>query len=181
MTIKYTLSENDYLQHQLFIASKSDHVKKQRRKSWGINSIAIIFLGIIFYQSGNAFLTYYFLGTGLLFICLFPFYLRWAYKRHYKKFIHESYHDRFGEAVTLRINDDFIDSSSKDGEAKIKISEIVQITETGSYYYLDLISGGTLMIPKLDLRNNNELQRALKVLSDKLKIAYLTELDWKWK
>ncbi len=34
MTFTYILTENDFLQNQLFVASKSKRVKKQRIKSW---------------------------------------------------------------------------------------------------------------------------------------------------
>jgi hypothetical protein len=34
MTLTYSLDNNDYLQHQLYLASKSKRIKNKRFKSW---------------------------------------------------------------------------------------------------------------------------------------------------
>ena len=86
MTFTYILTENDFLQNQLFVASKSKRVKKQRIKSWITVSLVFLVLSFLFYESGNTIMTYYFLGLGILAVCLYPFYLKWFYKRYYKKY-----------------------------------------------------------------------------------------------
>ena len=63
MTIKYSLNQNDFLQHQLYIASKNNSVKNQRRKGWFITTLAFSVLGGIFYQDGNKLMMYYFLAA----------------------------------------------------------------------------------------------------------------------
>lgn len=181
MTLKYTLTENDFLQQQLFTASKSGRIKKQRRKSWIINSFTILCLSYLFYQSGNNFLTYYFLGFGILFVCLFPWYLKSHYKKHYKKFIQDTYKNRFGVTVTVKFNQDCIETFDITGESKINLSEIEEIIETGEYIYLKMRTGGKLIIPKLRIDYVDRLREELKKIADKLNIKFVSYLNWKWK
>jgi hypothetical protein len=181
MILKYSLTENDFLQQQLFAVSKSERIKKQRRKSWLINSFAILVLSFLFYDSGNKFLAYWFLAIGILFICLLPFYIKAHYKNHYKKFIAETYKNRFGIDSTIKFNDDFIETFDTTSESKINLSEIDQIFETGEYIYLKIKSGGVLIIPKLKIENLVGLRETLLKIADKLNVKFVSELNWKWK
>jgi hypothetical protein len=44
MTLKFSLDENDYLQSQLFIATKTERIKNQRTRSWILVSLAFSLL-----------------------------------------------------------------------------------------------------------------------------------------
>src|SRR5687768_16831339 len=97
MTLTYQLDQNDFLQHQLFLASKTGRIKKKRTKSWLTVSGCMFLLSFIFYQSDNSFLSYYFLAFGIVTVFLYPLYQRQQYKNHYAKFIADTYKNRFGQ------------------------------------------------------------------------------------
>jgi hypothetical protein len=181
MTLKYSLTENDFLQQQLYFASKNDRLKKQRRKSWLINSLAILVLSFLFYDSGNKFLAYWFLGTGILFICFLPFYIKAHHKNHYKKFITETYKNKFGVTSTIKFSDDFIETFDTTGESKTNLSEIEEINETGEYIYLKTKAATVLIIPKSKIENLDALRAELTKIADKLNLKFVSELNWKWK
>ena len=181
MTLTYTLNENDFLQHQLFNSSKSKRVKSQRRKTWIIYSLAMFFLSFMFYQSGNNFLTYYFLIFGFIFIFLFPLYQQWYYKRHYQKFVRETYKKRFNKISTITFNDNNIETLDRTGESKINLSEMDEIEETGGYFYLKMKTGEQLIIPKLQIKNIEDLKDKLQEIAEKFKVNFVSDLMWKWK
>lgn len=181
MTLNYTLTENDFLQHQLFIASKTGRIKQQRTKTWLIFSAALLLLSLMFYQSSNTAMTYYFLIFGLIVLCFFPLYQRRYYKNHYQKFIAETYKNRFGQTANINFTDECIETSDITGESKINLGEIENTTETSDYFYLKMKTGGHLIIPKQKLDNIGNVRQELKELCSKLSIEFLDDLKWRWK
>lgn len=87
MELHYTLDQNDFLQHQLYLASKSERIKKKRRKSWGMACLASLSLCYLFFAMDNNFLMYSFLGFTIFTALFYPLYLRRLYYKHYQKYI----------------------------------------------------------------------------------------------
>jgi YcxB-like protein len=181
MRLEYSLNENDFLQHQLFTASKSERIKKKRRKSWVIVSLATLLLSFICYKNANNIMAYSFLALAVYTIFFYPLYLKAHYKNHYKKFIAHAYKNKVGINSTISFNDTQIEIFDRTGESKIKLSEIEEITETGEYIYLRMKTGEALIIPKLKIKELNELLKELKGLAEKLNIKFISEINWKWR
>lgn len=181
MILTYQLDQNDFLQHQLFLATKTDRIKKQRRKSWLIISGSMVLLSLILFQSNNTFLGYYFLGFAILSLIFYPLYQRRYYKNHYAKFIADNYKNRNGETVNVTFTDTTIETSDITGESKINLSVLESVTETPDYFYPALKTGGHLIIPKSKIDDAFQLRSELKQMCEKLKIAYIEDLNWKWK
>jgi hypothetical protein len=181
MTLNYTLTENDFLQHQLFVASKTGGIKQQRRSTWLIYSAALLLLSLMFYQSGNTLMTYYFLIFGIIFLCFFPFYQKWYYKNHYQKFITDTYKNRFGQTININFSDKCIETTDITGQSQINLGEIENTTETSNYFYLKMKSGGHLVIPKQKLDNVENVRQELKKFCSKLSIDFIDDLNWRWK
>lgn len=181
MTLRYTLTENDFLQHLLFSASQTDRIKQQRTRTWLIYSAALLLFSLIFYQNGSPVMTYYFLITGIAFFCFFPFYQRRYYKKHYQNYVTDTYKNRFGQPVNINFNETCIETSDFSGESKINLTEIENATETGEYFYLKMRTGGHLIIPKQKIDNIDSVRQELKQLCSKLSVAFLDNLEWRWK
>jgi YcxB-like protein len=181
MTLSYALTEYDFLQHQLFVSSKSERIKKLRTKSLITVSCVLFILSVLFFQTKNNFFAYYFLGFGIINIFFYPLYLKSHYKKHYRKYIQENYKNRFGKLSTLTFNDESFECFDSTGNSKMNLSEIEVITETGEYFYLGLKSGGNIIIPKANAENIDILRAELLKVKDRLKIKLNTELNWKWK
>jgi hypothetical protein len=181
MTLTYQLDQNDFLQHQLFSASKTERIKKKRTKSWLIVTGSIFLLGFLFYQSANSFLAYYFLAFGVVTLIFYPIYQRQQYRNHYAKFIAENYKNRFGQIANINFSENTIETIDATGESKINLSEIENVTETGAYFYPRLKSGGHLIIPKSKIIDVSQVRTSLKNLCEKLNINFIEDLNWKWK
>ena len=180
MHVSFELSKEDFLQHQLFVASKSDSVKKQRQKSWWIMIALFGGLTIFFKFANNPLLFYYCLFFTVVSIIFYPIYLRKRYVKHYVKFIEENYKNRLGQTVTIDFLDESIQSGDVSGSSNINYSELQQITETGNYLYVKLKTIGYLIIPKR-IENIEATKSYLKTLSSQMKIDYVEALDWQWK
>ena len=165
MTLEYSLTEDDYLQHQLFLASKSEKIKKKRINSWILTTLAFLSLGFILYSNKPKFMSYYFLTAGVLSAFLYPLYLRYYYKNHYKKFIADRFKNCFGLIATVKFNQDDIETFDITGESKINLSQLEQINEIPNYIYLRLKSGGSLIIPKLQISNIDIVRTELQTIS----------------
>ncbi|WNM18170.1 hypothetical protein [Flavobacterium capsici] len=78
MELEYSLNEEDYLTQQLYSASKSDRVKKQRFKSRLLVALIFISLSYLFYAKEDNFLMYYFAGFSILTFIFYPYYQKKA-------------------------------------------------------------------------------------------------------
>ncbi|MEO5890891.1 MAG: YcxB family protein [Ferruginibacter sp.] len=181
MTFTFTLTENDLLQSQLFIASKTARIKRQRVKTWLVYSIAILLIGLMFYQSGNIVMTYYCLIFGIIFLCFFPLYQKSYYKKHYQRFIADTYKNRFGKTTTINFTEQYIETIDITGESKINLQEVENITETSNYFYVKMKTGGHLVIPKQKPGNIEQLRQEFKSICGKLSVHFIDDLTWRWK
>jgi len=181
MTLTYNLTEEDYLNHQLFMASLSDRVKAQRRRSRLIWFIVFFSLALLSYQRKDSFLTYYFLGFAIFYILFHPLYSRWLYKRHYKKNVAETYKNRFDKNSTITIDSEQIHDIDETSETKISTSEIEKTYETSKYIFLKLKSGLTLIIPKFKVQNLDLVIQELKAIANMRQADYIEMLNWHWR
>ncbi|MCF3112224.1 YcxB family protein [Niabella sp. CC-SYL272] len=181
MTLTYQLNRNDFLQYHLFVASQTPRIKKKRIRSWLTVTAVMTLLGLLFYQSSNMFLAYYFFIFSIVSFVFFPLYQRAQYKQHYKKFIEDSYKDRMRKPVTIKLTDTTIEASDPGSISTIKLSEMNHITETGDYFYLKFKIGEYLILPKTGINDPLALKQELKQLSSRLQIEFIEALNWRWK
>lgn len=181
MTLKYSLDLNDYLQFQLYTASKSKRIKNKRIKSLLIVMGIFLMLAVLFFQKEERVLMYYFIGCSVLSLIFYPLYLRNHYKKHYQRFIAENYKFRFDEECVITFNENLIQTIDRTGESKVKISEIEEIAEINGYFYLKMKTGGALIISKLKIENPERVKEYLNSLANGLGVRYVIEPNWKWK
>ncbi|HYF67437.1 MAG TPA: hypothetical protein VD884_04840 [Ohtaekwangia sp.] len=176
-----TLDENDYLTYQLYTASKTPRVKKARTRGWVLTTISFLCLAYLFYDSYNDLLGFYFLIASGLCLVFYPLYSRWRYKRHYLKYIQDTYKNRFEQECTLQINEDSVDIKDKTGELRINTAEIEELNEIRDYYFIKTRTGTSVIISKQKADDPETIKKELKLLVTKKGIKHNIELEWKWK
>lgn len=181
MTIKYKLDENDFLTHQLFVASKSDRIKKKRKRSKVLVPLVYIALGLYFLIENKYSLTIILFIIGLLWFIIYPLWEKRHYVKHYKGFIKENYKDRIGRIGTLEINNDYIIAKDNGSESKILTTELEEINEIPSSIIVRLKEGQSLLLPKDKVSDINSVSARLKELAIYLKIKYDIDEKWEWK
>ena len=174
-----TLDENDYLTFQLFTASKTPRVKRTRIRSWILTTIVFLCFAYLFYQNDNSFLGNIFLVYAGLSAVLFPFYSRWRYKKHYLKYIRDTYKNRFGETCDIEFTEDSIVIKDRTGELKINKGEIEEINEIQDYYFFRTRTGTTLIVSKSKTTYIENIQGEIVTLMTH-GTKHNIELDWKW-
>jgi len=178
-----TLDENDYLTFQLYTASKTPRVRNTRIRSWIVTTVVFLSLTYFSFENNNGFLGYYFLIASVLSLVLYRRYSGWRYKRHYRRYIQDTYKNRFGEECAIEFTADAIVTKDKTGEVKINTTEIEEINEIKDFYFVKAKSGVSLIISKLktDTADLERIESELKALVDKRGLKHNVELDWKWR
>jgi YcxB-like protein len=181
MKLEYQLDENDYLQHQLYTASKTERIKKQRIKSWIFVSLTFFLISLLFLKNEDKSTFYIFIMVGIITLIFYPYYLRNHYKNHYLKFIKDTYKNRFGKMSIIEFFDEEIVTNDSDSESKVKYSALDEFNEIDGHIFLKLKTSGSFIIPKLKIENLENLKSELKNIAEKYNIKQNVELEWKWK
>ncbi len=180
MRIEYTLEKIDFLNYQLYAASKSERIIKSRKNSRIRLPIIYFILGLLLFALADLIFAIIFFGVGVAWYLLHPHFMKKRYIRHFGKYIDENYQNRFGKTVTMEFDSDFINTTDYLGESKLKIKEISEINEIQDYIFLKFSSGESLILPKDRIGNINELSTILtKIVSD-LSINHNIDSNWQW-
>jgi hypothetical protein len=181
MTIDYKIDENDFLTHQLFVASKSSRIKRKRRRNKLIVLVIYAVLGILLFIENKYFLSIIFLAIGILWFFIYPIWEKRHYIKHYKEFIKENYKDRLGRNTRLEISNDYILAKDNGSESKILTTELEEIHEIPTTIFIRLKGGQSFILAKDKIANVDAVKATLKELAAYLKIKYITDEKWEWK
>ena len=179
MRLEYALDSNDYLQFQLYNSSINPRYKKTRRKNWIILFTSAFLLAIVLFNNSDKFLSYYFIGIGVLIIFGYPDYAKSQRKKHFEKYVGETYKSDFSETSIVILNDEFIETYDKTGTSKINITELEKIYETSEYFFLKLKFGSTLIIPKSKIDVIVARERLVEI-ANQVKAQFIQDLNWRW-
>ena len=178
MTINYQLSNSDYLTFQLYTSSKSELHKKRRNLSRILIPVIYVLFGIYLVMFSRVVTSgYVFIGLSIVWYALHPFYSRWRYKNHFKKHVEHNYKNRINKPISIEFDKDFIISKDFTSESKISHSELKELIEIDSHFFIALTSDLALIVPKHVVSD---------IIAFKKKITdygadYKDELNWKWK
>lgn len=182
MIISYQLNANDFLQYQLYTASKSERIKKKRRRNKIIVPLIYIVFVAFYLYSKDIKGAVIFFTLGCLWFFLYSFWERRHYIKHYEGFIKENYNNRFYKDIIFEFGHDLISSKDISGsEVKIATSEIDEINEISSSIFIKLNIGNSLILPKDKIQNIDDVIPFLRELANSLNVKYNIENDWKWK
>ena len=181
MTIDYKIDENDFLMHQLFVASKSDRIKKKRQRNKIILPLIYVAFGLLFLFEDKYSMTIIFFIIGLLWFFIYPLWERRHYIKHYQGFIKENYKNRLGKTTTLEFSNDFILAKDNGSESKVQTTELEEICEIPKTIFVRLKAGQSFILPKDKISNIDNVIIRLKELADYLKIKYDIDEKWEWK
>lgn len=176
MKIDYKIEEDDFLEFQLFTASKSEQIVKKMRNGRIISSLITASIGFYFYWTDEMGMAVYLFILALALGLFYPKYLKWRYRKHYVKHIKEHYSNNFGQLTELDITEFGIASKDKTGEGNIKLAEVEEVNETQNHFFIKISNGMSIIIPK------NILQDAegLKAHFVKLGLNINEDYSWKW-
>lgn len=181
MTVTFTHDEHDYLDQQLYVASKSKPIIQRRQRGRIlIPFFAMIMIGLQFYKQ-NYFFAIYALVVGAAWFFLYPIFEKHRYLKFYKKYITENFKERFHKEISAEFKSNSIVMKDISTSGEINYSEIEKIIEIQSSFYIKLKSSAYLIFPKNKTHELSTLHQAFAFLKEKHNIPFSAELDWTWK
>lgn len=181
MTIDYKIDEKDYLTYQLFIASKSDRVKKKRLRNKILTTLIYVGFGLLYLIDEKYLLAIIFFIIGLLWFIIYPLWERRHYAKHYQGFVKENYKDRLERTATLEFSNEYILVKDSGSESKVLTTELEEICEFPTTIFVRIKGGQSFILPKDKISNFDNVTSRLKELAAYLKIEYNIDKKWEWK
>ena len=181
MRYQYKLSEQDFLIHTLYSATKNPVFKKQNKKVKIFFLIFLIIFLLIIYSKNDLFT---FIIAAIAFSLLYSIYILYFYKHiiksNYEKWNKQNLGIRFDKEDVLDFKDDLIETSGMDIKLEIKYDAIEEFNEIPNYYYFKLKTNERLIIPKREIHNTEFFLEMVNNLQKKYNIRIIKELGWKW-
>lgn len=178
--LTYKINEEDYLAHHLFSDSQNIRLRKRRTTRRFIIPILYTLLGVFLLLVESYGPAMVFLVVGFLYMYFYPNYSLWTHKRYYKKHVRDQYQNNINKAVSLQVDTEELILKTEGNEVKMKTSELVSLSETPSHYFLRTKSNSVIILPKHAIEEE-ALKNLIHFLQDLGNIAYINQLNWRWK
>lgn len=179
--MNFTITESDYLTHQLYIASKSAIIKQRRQRAKFLYPLLYAAVGSFFLFQQKISLGISFMVLAVIWFILYPIWERGYYVRHYKNFVKENLQSIADRNYSIEFLNTHFLSSSETTQSKSNYSEIEGFAEVPSTFLVQLKGGKAIVIGKDQLTNADEVRVTFRNLSTRLNVPFFEELDWKWK
>ncbi|MBE1555385.1 YcxB family protein [Sporosarcina limicola] len=165
MEIDYELTEEDYLNFNMFHVKNSKTAMKSLAMQRFLTPIVFLILSYVLSAMGDGsfiglFIT--FSITGILWIIFYPKYFYSLIKRNTKKMIKEGKNDGLLGNHHLIMNDEGLVDSTSDRETKVTWSGIKNFKEDNDNLYLYTSSISSYILPKRELNNVEEVRNYFK-------------------
>jgi len=181
MNVKVTLDADDYLTYHLFLASKSDSLKKRRFIHWFSIPLVYIVSGFVFtYLKGSEMVRTIFFGTALIWFVLYPFYSKWAVRRYLFRQVAARYANLIGKEGSLTLGEKKITVKSHEASMDITYADIKDVIELPDHVLVELHAGSSLILPRKKISPDELAQVVAKIIS-KTEIKPKVQILWGWK
>lgn len=181
MEVNYKVSLNDYLQYYLYNASHSARLIDQQKRTHFWLAMIVGVIAVFFLLAQNTFMAVVCAILAVVIFIFYPGYQRKKLLQHYQQSVRESYEGIENEVVNIRFSPDCIEISDSATETRIKYNRVKAIIETGEHFFLQFITGNSLILRKNACPDMAGMQQYLQDLAKTLNIAYHDETNWKWK
>ncbi|AXI10808.1 hypothetical protein CUC15_18475 [Oceanobacillus zhaokaii] len=168
MEINYNLTEEDYLNFNLFHMKNSKSVMNSLKMQRFLTPIFFILISYLFSQLGDTPFLFAFIPFLIISIIWIVFYPRFFYKtviRNVKKMIREGRNGGLIGKHRMIITEDGITETTSTDETKVNWSGIQAFKEDNDYFYLYNSSVSAYILPKRELKNADEVKDYLKKYS----------------
>lgn len=180
MILEISLTKDDFLAHQLFNASRSERIRKKRRRNRYIVSILYIIIGLCFYLLDKSYPAVIFPVIGFVWIFVYPLWSRRQYRRHYAAHIDDHYSYRIGRKMNLSVEEDSLVTQDETGEGRVALSEVDGIFEIPSHFLIHLKTGVSFILPKSSLPEN-DLEVFVAQVESSTGVKRESFPNWKWR
>jgi hypothetical protein len=165
MDLKYKLTEEDYINFNLFHMKNSETIMKSVRNQRIFTPVFYLLFSVVFsFLLDIPFLVSFtpFFILSVLWVLFYPQYLFGRAIRHTKKLVKEGRNESIlGEHYMVLNDEGIVDKTSK-GETKVTWSGINELKENDQYIYLYNSALSGYILPKREFENVEEIRQYLK-------------------
>jgi hypothetical protein len=162
MDLKYQLTEEDYINFNLFHMKNSETIMKSVRNQRIFTPVFYLVFSVVFsFLLDIPFLVSFtpFFILSVLWVLFYPKYLFGRAIRHTKKLVKEGRNENIlGEHHMVLSDEGIVDKTSK-GETKVTWSGINELKENDQYIYLYNSAVSGYILPKREFENVEEIRR----------------------
>lgn len=179
-SISYSLTEDDYLDFQMYTSILLPSHQKQRFRSLLLPCFLGTLIGvyaIIRSEPIMAACLFFYSGLWLVFNRK---YTHWRYQQHFRKYIKETQSSNLGVEATITLGEHGLLSDSLKFAGSMEYSAIESITEIKSLWLIKLENENTVLIPKNGI-TQGDLGVFMKTLSQKSGIPLVNDSERRWK
>ena len=178
MIVSYPLEKDALLTFQLFAASRSPRIRRQRLFGWLIIPFLALAIAVLEFFGECHSAASSMAIMGLTWALLYPFFSRWYYKRHYRKHVEEYSSPVLGMEVQLSLQADGLILKDKGAETRVDLGALASLHRIKGYGFILFPTGQGITLPESYL--GVELDRFMQSLAKKSGLP-LQQSDWKWK
>lgn len=179
MNINYQLTNSDFLEYQLYASSKSETHKKSRNFSKILLPVLFLLFGFLLYKKEEDDIGTLLISgvTATLWFIFYPIYSKWLYKKKFKKHVEKNYRNQINKPVEIDFNENSVNVKDFMSETKINGTELKELIETKSHFFIKLTTDVSLIVPKHSIENQTEFKNRVTELG----AEYVDEINWEWK
>ncbi|CAG9610398.1 YcxB family protein [Pseudoneobacillus rhizosphaerae] len=164
MDLKYNLTEEDYINFNLFHMKSSPTIMKSVRNQRIFTPVFYLLFSVVFSMMMDIpFLVSFtpFFILSILWVLFYPKYLFGRAIRHTKKLIKEGRNENILGQHQMVLNDEGIVDKTTKGETKVAWSGINELKENDQYFYLYNSALSGYILPKREFENIEEIRNYL--------------------
>lgn len=180
MEVKFNYTEKAFIDYQLYLVSNSDVVKKRRQKNRLMIALIYLGIGLTGLLNNNYSLLIIFSLLGLVWYLIYPLWSGKFYKNNFIKYVKKQNEGRIGKEVILRFFNDKFQAEESGQKGDVPFSEFAEIIDINTLFLIKLKTEMVILIDKNNNLDNNNLELYLQDLSNKLKIPFTKDINWKF-
>lgn len=179
MTLEYTLTEDDHLTYQLYVDSRSERIRKKRKKARYRLPAIFLIATVVALLTERYLLSAIYVGFSVVYFSCWHWYERRHHVKHYRSFVKENYTGKVA-STKLHLGPDVINADNENGSSTINYSAIDEMAELPQHILLRMGPGG-IIIPKTALINPTADIETIKDLAKAHNVKYVDDNNWVWK
>jgi len=185
MKLEYIIEKESLLTYQLYFASQSSRITRQRRIARFLISGLFLVLAPLYALVESFFGAVLFASLGVLWLFFYPYYSRWRFRGHYERHIDDALRGMINRNVAISLDSDEANAETilvledESARTQIKLDHIESIVRIPGYVLLMLRTGQGITLPENQL--GKDLETLMKKLTDLADISVLEKPAWKWK
>lgn len=180
--LRYLLSEEDYINCELYYTSKDNNFQKQRIKDkYRIIGLSLLCALILFFDGDYEIYAYYFLGSAVILFIIYPWWSKIFYKRMIKSRLTNKYKNSFPQNIGLTLYDKSIELRNSSYIQTFEIYTIKEIIEIQDYFFIQRSNVPPIIIPKKETPDIEPIRERLQQYKTDFNIAFINDEEYKWK